>query len=206
MNRREVQALLVLASGAKTTKELAEPLGVTYSRASQIVRRLEENGLVSKAGTTVELADTVQGTLFRRIAPRFDPIRLLRGPNAEVAATLQEKGGLAEIERRTGLSYWTLRRSLVDLMQIGAVIEEGEGAYTLTDDDELRLFLRMLRVRELKMLAEPSAKIVYSGGGSILKTVPLGESAEGTPTAFSAFGRYGVELRTTRQYLFSPPQ
>ncbi|MBI3023403.1 MAG: hypothetical protein HYY68_06715 [Thaumarchaeota archaeon] len=203
MNARAVEALVALLSEQKSTKELAKTIGVTYVRASQIVRQLVQEGFAVREGGTVRLADTAHATLFKKVVARFDPKKLLAGSIEKVAIAVLTPRAIAGIERQTGLSYWTIRRSLVSLMQIGAV-KEDDGRHGLVGDEELMLFLRLLNERELQALVEPYAEVVYAGADCLLKKVPREKDARGSPTAFSVFWRYGVHLRPIYQYLLQP--
>lgn len=205
MNARAIEALLVMSEEPKTVKDLADSIGVSYVRASQIARRLQKEGLAARTGRLVALADSAQATLFRKLASRFDPKKLLADSNERVAVALLARGDIADIERKTSLSYWTIKRSLEGLMQIGAVIKEDD-EYQLVHDEELRLFLRLVEERRQKAVTEPYSEVVYSAQGILLKEVPLEKKAEGSLTAFSAFRRYGVALRPVRQYYVQPAQ
>ena len=200
MNAKAVEVLLTLQSERKNTKSLAESIGVTYVRASQLVRQLLQEGFVTKTGSMVGLADTAHAALFRKVASKFDVKKLLVDSAEKVGVALQSPQTVAEIQRHTGLSYWTIRRSLVNLMQIGAAREES-GRYSLVDDEELKFFLKLLEERGNKMLVESYAKVVYSAKDCLLKRVPQGKKAEGSLTAFSAFSMYGMDFRPVYQVL-----
>ena len=205
MKQKAVESLLVLSEEQKTTRGLAKSISVTYARASQVVKLLLQEGLAVRAGGLVGLANTAHAVLFKKIASKFDPMKLLADSNERVAIALLDQSSIADIERKASLSYWTIKRSLDSLMQIGAVTEEN-GKYQLVDDEELRLFLRLLEERRQKVLTEPYSEVVYSSEGSLLKEVPLGKKAEGTLTAFSVFPKYGMDLRPVRQYFVQPAQ
>lgn len=205
MNPKAIEVLSVLSGEQKTTKELAKSIGVTYVRANQIVKLLLGDGFVARTDGLVGLANTAHVVLFRKVASKFDPKKLLADSNERVAIALLSQRSMADIERQTTLSYWTIRRSLTSLMQIGAVNEEGE-RYRLVNDEDLRLFLRLLEEEKQKTLTEPYSEVVYSAQGCLLKEVPLGKKAEGSLTAFSVFGKHGMDLRPVREYLIQPVQ
>ncbi len=205
MNAKAVETVLLLCESPKTTKELAHLTGIRYARAAQIVRELQHDGLAARAGGSIALANTAQGALIKRIASKFDLKKLLGDSNDRVGTVLLAPNDMAAIERKTSLSYWTIRRSLAALMQIGAVRSEG-GKYRLVDDEELRLLLRLMDERRTKALAEPYSEVIYSAQDVLLKEEPLGKKAEGSPTAFSVFARYGMDIRPVRQYFVQPAQ
>jgi predicted transcriptional regulator len=205
MNPKAVEVLLVLTEEQKTTKELARSIGVTYARASQVVKLLLQQGFVVRTNGLIRLADTAQAVLLRKLTSRFDLKKLLADSNERVAIALLDPVSLADVERRTSLSYWTVKRSLDSLMQIGAATEEN-GKYRLVEDEELRLFLRLLEESRHKALAEPYSEVVLSAKGVLLKEVPLGKKADGSLTAFSVFSKHGMDIRPVRQYLVQPAQ
>ena len=205
MNLKAVEALLVLSEEQKTTRELAKSINVTYGRASQVVKLLLQDGFAVRAGGVVGLANTAQAVLLKKLASRFDPKKLLADSNEKVAIALLEQVSVADMERKTSLSYWTIKRSLDSLMQIGAATQENR-KYQLVDDEELMLFLRLLEERRQKTLTEPYSEVVYSAQGALLKEAPLGKTADGSLTAFSVFSEYGMDIRPVRQYYIQPAQ
>ncbi len=205
MNAKAVETVLLLSESPKTTKDLAHLTGIRYARAAQIVRELQHDGLAARVGGSIVLANTAQGALIGKIVSKFDLKKLLGDSNDRVGTVLLAPNDMAAIERKTSLSYWTIRRSLAALMQIGAVRSEG-GKYRLVEDEELRLLLRLMDERRTKALAEPYSEVIYSAQDVLLKEEPLGKKAEGSPTAFSVFARYGMDIRPVRQDFVQPAQ
>jgi predicted transcriptional regulator len=204
MNAKAIEMLLLLKSEQKDIKGLAKSVGLSYVRASQLVSELIQQGFAIKVNGLVALAQTAHGELFKKISRKFDPKKLLADSTEEVAIELQNSNNLKEIEQRTGFSYWTIRRSLVNLMQIGAVREEKGGKYHLAQDEELRFFLELIEEERLKKITESYAEVIYSDQNCLLKRVPQGKHAEGSLTAFSVFWKYGIELNTVFQYFVQP--
>lgn len=200
---KEIQALLALFTGPKSVKQLAEAVGFTYVRASQITGQLLQKGFVTRTDGLISLANTAHAALFRKISTRYDPEKLLSDSKEDVVLALLSVDHIGGIQRQTGLSYWTVRRSLKRTMETGAVREKDD-RYFLGDDEDLRLFLRFWREEKQKRLVEPYAEVVYASSNSILKKVPIGNSAKGSPTAFSVFGRYGVDLQPVHAYYVQP--
>jgi hypothetical protein len=205
MNAKAIEAILLLSESPKTTKDLARLTGVGYPRAAQIANQLQRDGLAARAAGSLVLANTAQGALIKKVSSRFDLKKLLADSNDRVGAALLVPEDVAGIERKTSLSYWTIRRSLAALAQIGAVTSEG-GKHRLVYDEELRLFLRLTDERRTKALAEPYSEVVYSSQDTLLKEVPLGKKTGGSPTAFSVFARFGMDMRPVRQYFVQPAQ
>jgi predicted transcriptional regulator len=199
MLAREVGALLTLKEGEETIKDLAEALGTSYQRASQITQSLVLKGFAKKTDGHIQLAETAQATLLRAVSNRYDAAKLLTDSAEDVAIALLGSHDMRAIQNKTGLSYWTIRRSLNRLMETGAVAEK-DGVITLADDRELQLFLRLWRDERQRRLVEPYAEVLYTSPTLTLKRVPQGKPASGSLTAFSTFPRYGVALRTVYDY------
>lgn len=200
---KEIRTLLTLLQGPNNTKEISAAIGSTNSRANQIVKSLILNGFLVRKDGLIEYAPTAHASLFRRIAKRYDTTKLLSDSKEAVAITLLESKNLQEIQVQTGLSYWTLRRVLSIMMETGAVTED-DAKYRLTNDEDLRLFLKLWREEKQKRLVEPYAEIEYSSHSTILKKVPPGKNATGSLTAFSVFGVYGLEIRSLYDYYVQP--
>lgn len=200
---KEIRTLLALLAEPKSVKQLAVAIGSTYVRASQITAGLLLKGFVTKKGGLVILANTAHATLFRKIARRYDVEKLLGDSKENVVLALMNTDDIRGIERLTRLSYWTVRRALNRIMETGAVREE-DGRYLSAGDEDLRLFLRLWGEEKMKRLVEPYAEVVYASPDCLLKKIPEGKIAEGSPTAFSMFSRYAVELRPVYAYYVQP--
>lgn len=203
MLKSEVKVLLRLIEGRRTIKEVAEAIGATYARGSQITKSLIQKGFAKKVDGGIQLSETAHATLLRVVAKRFDVTKLLTDSSEDIAIALLDSHDLQAIQKKTGLSYWTVRRSLNKLMETGAV-DNTDGTYTLVDDRELVLFLKLWKEEKQRHLVEPYAEVLYSSPTLIIKRVPSGKPASGTPTAFSVFPKNGVELRTVYDYYAQP--
>jgi hypothetical protein len=191
----EIRALLALLVKSMSIKQLAEIIGSTYVRASQITVQLLLKGFVTRTDGIIGFAHTAHATFFRKISKRYDLEKLLGDSKEDVVLALLSVSDVRGIQEQTGLSYWTIKRSLNKIMETGAV-EVKERRYYLADDEDLKFFLRLWREERQKRFVEPSAEVVYSSPVTILKRVSAGKSAAGSLTAFSVFSRYGVELHT----------
>ena len=198
----EVRALLTLATQPMNTRELAEALGSSYRRTAEVTKKLMQNGFTKKTEDAISIADTVHAAFFAKLARRYDMLRLLSNSAEDVVKSLLEVDNIRGLERKTGLTYWTVRRVLNRMMETGAVREQ-DGRYTLSEND-LVTFLQSWILYDKKRLVEPYAEVVYSSQDTLLKKVPHGRPAEGSPTAFSMFAKYGVELRTIYDYYAQP--
>jgi len=202
MELGKVKALKLLVSGTLTIRELASSMGLSYPRAAAIARELIREGYCEKAGGRVVMAPNAKGSLLKGLADRYDLETLLGGSSERLLLPLSKPLSLEELRRKTGLAQSTTYQTLRRLMALG-VVRKLDGLYALTDDPDLKAFLGLLeREREAAGL-EPYAILIRSNGFK-LKKVPAGKQARGSLTAFSLFGRYGVEYTSPHDYYFEP--
>ncbi len=202
MELGKLKALKLLVSGTLTVRELASSMGLSYPRAAAIARELIGEGYCEKAGGRVVMAPNVKGSLLKGLADRYDLETLLGGSSEKLLLALSKPSSLEELRRKTGLAQSTTYQTLRRLMALG-VVRKLDGLYTLIDDPDLKAFLGLLeREREATGL-EPYAILIRSNGFK-LKKVPAGKQARGSLTAFSLFGRYGVEYTSPHDYYFEP--
>jgi len=202
MELSKVRALKLLVSGTLTVRELASSMGLSYPRAAAIARELIEEGYCEKVGGRVAVAPNVKGSLLKGLADRYDLEALLGGSSERLLLPLLKPLSLEELRRKTGLAQSTTYQTLRRLMALG-VVRKLDGLYALSDDPDLKTFLGLLeREREAAGL-EPYAILIWSNGFK-LKKVPAGKQARGSLTAFSLFGRYGVEYTSPHDYYFEP--
>jgi len=199
MNSTGLRILSALRSGDKEIREISETLGVSYTRTTEIVKHLIEEGFLKRTDGSIASADTLHAVLYRRLADRYDMGKLLADSREDIATAILFADDFSEIQRRTGLSYWTVKRGLSAIMETGAV-REHEKKYSLIEDPDLRLFLRSLNESREKRRVEPYADVIYSSVDTVLKKIPHGKPAKGVLTAFSAFWRFGVEIHPVQDY------
>jgi len=203
MRTKALRALNLLSTDQMSTRDLAKVLNLSYRMTANIVKDLLQQGYLAKTDGEIGLAPTALATAYRRISARYDTVKLLGESRERVLLALLDKNTIQGIQSATKLSYRSIRRALNSLLETGAVGEKNR-RYSIVEDRELQLFLTTLREEQQRRLVEPYAEVVYASQSAILKRVPLGRSAEGVPTAFSVFDKYGVELRPVFQYFVQP--
>lgn len=202
MELGKVKALKLLVRGTLTVRELASGMGLSYPRAAAIARELIREGYCEKAGGRVIMAPNIKGSLLKGLADRYDLETLLGVSSERLLLSLSKPLSLEGLRRKTGLAQSTTYQTLRRLMVLG-VVRKLDGLYALTDDPDLKAFLGLLeREREAAGL-EPYAILIRSNGFKF-KKVPAGKQARGSLTAFSLFGRYGVEYTSPHDYYFEP--
>jgi len=203
MRTTELKLLNVLSEERTTARDLARAIGLGYRMTASAVRDLTRRGYLVKTDGRVGWAPTALATAFRRILRRYDTVKLLGESREKVLIALLGSDTVRGIQSATGLSYRTIRRALDTLLETGAVREKNK-RFSIVEDRELQLSLATLRDEEQKRLVEPYAEIAFASPRDILKKVPLGKAAGGSLTAFSVFGKYGMDLRPVFQCFVQP--
>jgi len=202
MELSKVKALKLLVKGNLTVRELASSMELSYPRAAAIVRELEREGYCERSRGRVIIAPNVKGSFLKVLADRYDLESLFGGSSEKVLLALSSPSSVEELRRKTGLAQSTTYQTLRRLTTLG-VVRRLDEVYALADDQDLKPFLDMLeREREAAGL-EPYAILIRSNGFK-LKKVPAGKQARGGLTAFSMFGRYGVEYESPHDYYIEP--
>ena len=194
MRRGEVLILHELQSGTRTVGELADDIDKSQGWTSELVSSLEDQHLVAK-DERVTIADTYEARLVADLVENYNLEMVLVGKREEVlTALLSGPKTVGELEQE-GFATSTVYDALDDLRAVGAVTEAEDG-YRIAEET-LR---RFLEARETT--AEPFDTVYTAGDATIIKT---DEKAEGTPTAFSAFRRYGVDYFPNDTYRYDGP-
>ena len=202
MELSKVKALKLLVRGNLTVRELASSMGLSYPRAAAIVRELVGEGYCEKSRGMVVMAPNVKGSFLKGLADRYDIEALFGGSSERMLLALSKPSSVEELQRKTGLAQSTTYQTLRRLTTLG-VVRKLDDIYALTEDQDLKAFLDLLeREREAAGL-EPYAILIQSNGFK-LKKVPAGKQARGSLTAFSLFGRYGVEHESPHDYYLEP--
>jgi DNA-binding MarR family transcriptional regulator len=198
----KVKALKILVKGSLTIRELASGMELSYPRAAAIVRELEGEGYCEKSRGRVVMAPNVKGSLLKVLADRYDLESLFGGSSERVLLALSKPSSVEELRRKTGLAQSTTYQTLRRLTTLG-VVRRIDDIYALAEDQDLKTFLD-LQERERKAAGiEPYAILIRSNGFK-LKKVPAGKQARGSLTAFSLFGRYGVDYESPHDYYIEP--
>ena len=203
MMESELKILKLLMGRPMDIKELASNLGLSYSRAAAVVKKLIKEKYCERQRGKVVLTASLKTGLLRYLAHQYDISSLLGGVSENLLLALSESPNIKEIQKRTGLAQSTIHKTIRKLMAIGAVRKVG-GHYVLAEDEKLREFLRVVEFERKLSSAETEATILYSGNGVILKRVSAGRKVKGSRTAFSLFPMYGIEYFSPYEYYFEP--
>lgn len=140
----------------------------------------------------VQLKNTYEATLLAELIEEYATAKLLAGTKEEILRSLLDGPRTIVDLQRHGFAKSTLYQHLKELQETGAVAETEDG-YAVTDDT-LRSFFEA-RTRTTPFETE------YSANGETLVETSK-DDIDGTPTAFSAFTRYGVDYHVAKSYVY----
>jgi DNA-binding HxlR family transcriptional regulator len=171
--------------------ELAEAIGKSQSWTSEVVGDLEDAHLVERTDG-VRLANTYEATLLAELLERYALEKVLTGTKEDVlVALLPGPKTIAELQQQ-GFAKSTLYQHLNEMQETGAIAHTDDG-YAI-GDETLRSFL------EARTRTTPFETEYRANGDRLVATSK--DDVDGTPTAFSAFTRYGVDYHPAKTYVY----
>ena len=190
---REVELRVVdcLRDRSYSVGELADAIDKSQSWTSEVVGDLETAHLVDRTDG-VDLASTYEASLLAELLDRYALENVLTGMKADILGALL--GGpktISELQTQ-GFATSTLYKHLTEIQETGAIARTDDG-YAITDDT-LQSFL------EARTRTTPFETEYRANGDRLVATSK--DSIDGTPTAFSAFTRYGVEYHPAKTYVY----
>nr|WP_267164228.1 ArsR family transcriptional regulator [Halovenus salina] len=191
MRATALQIIDCLRDRSYLVGELAEAIGKSQSWTSEVVNDLEEDNLIDRTDG-VGLATTYEATLLADLLEQYALEKVLTGTKEEIlGALLDGPKTISELEQQ-GFAKSTLYQHVNKIRETGAITQTDDG-YTITDDT-LRSFLEA-RTRTTPFETE------FRAHGERLVAASK-DDVDGTPTAFSAFTRYGVDYHPAKTYVY----
>ena len=203
MNKGELSILKALLRGPLTARGVASATGLSLSQVYRDLKGLLKLGFVDKLDGSYCISRSELGLVLRRVAGKYSLEALFSGSGLKVLMLLRNPQSIAELVKLSSLSEQSLYSYLSRLMEVGAVRLEG-GKYEICDGDVAEL-VKLLEMRDLSRRVEPYAEVVFSGVDMVIKRVPAGLKARGSPTAFTLFPKYGVPLELPWSFYVEPP-
>jgi len=202
--RKNMVKVLVLVSKRRRirTRELSEVLGLSYATVLSILRDLNRMGLVKLSRGFAE-APPFLADLIVQVDSRYPLEEILRGSVPLILSRLFEPRKVKDISMELGITEKYVR-NVLNALSMRGVVEKINGMYVLAMDPQLRvLIMQIVRVLEG---VEPEANVIYRDNYCIVKEVPRGFRANGIPTAFSVYDKYGIPIEPNRDIYLYPPK
>ncbi|AZH25924.1 helix-turn-helix transcriptional regulator [Haloplanus aerogenes] len=191
MRGAELRVIDCLRDQSYSVGELADAIDKSQSWTSEVVGDLENAHLVDRTDG-VQLATTYEASLLAELLDRYALENVLIGTKEDILGALL--GGpktISELQTK-GFAKSTLYKHLNEIQETGAIAHTDDG-YAITDDT-LRSFL------EARTRTTPFETEYRANGDRLVATSK--DTVDGTPTAFSAFTRYGVDYHPAKTYVY----
>jgi len=191
MREAELRVIDCLRDRTYSIGELADAIDKSQSWTSEVVSDLEDEHLVER-NDGVGLATTYEASLLAELLDRFALEKVLTGTKEDILGALL--GGpktVSELQTQ-GFAKSTLYKHLNEIQETGAIAHTEDG-YAITDDT-LRSFL------EARTRTTPFETEYRANGDRLVATSK--DTVDETPTAFSAFTRYGVDYHPAKNYVY----
>ncbi len=213
LNENEVRTLIIITRSKQHVRpsDLQKELGLLKTSISRIITHLQDKGLVERAGGEIVLAVTPPAEAFKRLyySHRASPLQeILSGRRVELLSRLgQSPKSLEALAAETGIFSDTVYYYLQGLRLLGIVSRSKHGkAYLYFFNyivwPELKDFVTALLEYRVLRLVPREALLIRGYGDSVLFKSLRPQGA--TPTSFSAYGEYGIELGLRDNYYTLP--
>ncbi len=210
---KEIKFLDYIAGsgGPLRPRDLIHMLGLHPKTVSVVLTLLQDKGLVERKNGYIVLARSEPAESFKRLyyAHRASPFQdILAYGRADLLSKLdQSQKGVEELSRETGIPRKTIYYYLKDLQRIGIVKKSKSGKKGLYSFNnifwgELKDFVTSLQEYQEKQLISREALLIKSyRDGILFKSI---SNQDATPTSFSAYGLYSIDLDLRDNYYFLP--
>ncbi len=191
--------------------DLSKALNLRPESLSRVVTDLVKKGLLERKGKEIALAGTPAAESFKRLyfSHRASPLHLLLADRrADLLSRIDDGQKNSEaLEKDTGIPKKTIYRYLKDFIHLGAVKRSKQGRTDLYSFNyifwpELKGFVTALLEYNASFLVPREALLIKGYGDSVLfKSI---RQQDATPTSFSAYGEYGIDLGLRDNYYTLP--
>lgn len=215
LKKSEIGVLIyILNSGGVTQpRDIAREFGLRLETVSRILSHLEYAGLVRREGRSIALAKSEPAESFKRLyyTRRASPLAdILRGRRITLIAALdRDPKSVSELSAETGIPAKTLYFYLKDIIRLGIAKKiknkDRNGflySFNYTLWAELKSFLTSLLEHEARQQLPEDAVLIKIYSNSILFRSL--RQLDATPTSFSVYEHYGIDLGFRDHYYTLP--
>lgn len=213
LSENEVETL-VQVTGSESIihpRDLSSGFGIRPETVSRITTQLKEKGLLERDDHGIVLAEATPAESFKRLyyTHRASPFRaILADRRADLLYRLdQTQKSVETLSRETGLPSKTIYYYLKDFIRLGIVRRTKSVRGYLYSFNyllwrELKDFVTSLQEYRFRRLIPRDTLLIKSYSDNILfKSI---RHHDATPTSFSAYGNYGVDLGLRDNYYTLP--
>ena len=213
LSENEVRALIYITRSEEPAhpSDLQKELSLLKGSVSRIVTRLQDIYLVERVEGESILAGTLPSEAFKRLyySHRASPLQeILSGRRVELLSRLNSSPkSLESLTRETSIPSDTVYYYLQDFLHLGIISRSKQGkAYLYSFNNivwpELKGFVNSLMAYQIQRLVPREGLLIKSYEDSVLFKSLRPQDA--TPTSFSAYGEYGIELGLRDSYYTLP--
>jgi len=209
----EIKALVLVAGSEQDLHpgDLSLALNLHPDTLSRLVTGLVNKGMLGREGKEIALAKTPPAEAFKKLyfSHRASPfLLLLADRRVDLLSGIESEQKNAEVlEKEIGIPKKTIYRYLKSLLRLGAVKRTKQNRvylYSLNEIlwPEIEGFVAALQEYQALRLVPREALLIKSYTDNVLfKSIRLQDA---TPTSFSAYEDYGIELGLRDNYYTLP--
>jgi predicted transcriptional regulator len=213
LSESEIKALVFVAGSEQALHpgDLSRALNLHPDTLSRLVTGLVDKGLLERDGTDIAMAGTPAAEAFKKLyfAHRASPFPLLFADRrVDLLARIDEGQKSVEmLEKETGIPRKTIYRYLKDFIRLGAVKRiKQDRAYLYSFNyivwPEIEGFVAAFLEYQALRLVPREALLIKSYRDNVLfKSI---RPQDATPTSFSAYEDYGIDLGLRDNYYTLP--
>lgn len=213
LSENDIRTLVLIAGseGPVNPRVLREKLGIRRETLSRLLTHLVKKGLAERRRHEATLASTPAAEAFKKLyySHRASPLQeILSLQRVELLASLDKAPkSLKELSVETGIPRDTLYGYLKGFLKLSVVNRSKQGkAYVYSFNfilwPELKDFVTSLQEYQVLRLVPREALLIKSYGTNVLfKSI---HPQDATPTSFSAYEDYGIELSLRDNYYTLP--
>ncbi len=209
----EIKALVLVAGSEQALhpRDLSRALNLHPDTLSRLVTGLSDKGLLEREEKDVAMARTPAAEAFKKLyfAHRASPFPLLLADRRVVLLSRIESSQkhVKVLEEETSVPRKTIYRYLKDFIHLGVVKRSKQGrAYLYSFNysfwPELKGFVTSILEYQAIAVVPREALLIKSYRDSVLFKSLRSQNA--TPTSFSAYGGYGIDLDLRDNYYTLP--
>jgi len=213
LSENEVEALVQVTGSENTIypRDLSQDFGIRPETVSRIAASLKEKGLLEKEDHRIVLAEASPAESFKRLYynHRASPFHLiLADRRVDLLYRLDQNPKSVEmLSKETGIPSKTIYYYLKDFIILG-IVRKTKGirgslySFNYIIWGELKDFVISLQEHRFRRLIPRDALLIRSYSDNVLfKSI---RRHDATPTSFSAYGDYGIDLGLRDNYYTLP--
>ena len=193
-NTKELEALHFISRGKRTIDELSKALGLSRSETYRTVDMLRQKYVLDPYNPISINASAFAKRLYILMSKGPGMARFISDRRLDVLVFMLEPSTVESIVKNTGMSESYVRK-ILGIFSKGGMVKRADGKYGINDKNHPGIRAMLLSYLDHIDVFDPSvpreAYVLYRNGEEVIYSIP--DKADGNPTGFSLFEKYGVE-------------